>query len=107
MRDVAPHFTCLGYRLSSKGTPLYYFTVAGEPRCYRASELASLAVLLDLVPDVDHWRALFPGGSARLGVDVPRAGSYFHALALRVGPYAILPESPTVEAVSAGRPSLS
>lgn len=84
---LAPHFRPLGIHRTKIGYPIYYLEVHGQPRAFRAGELHGLPFLLMLVPDVDHWRALFPRGRGGRRVDTAKACAYFMTACEQAGSY--------------------
>ena len=56
MQD-APLFEALGHFTAPGGSTRYFLKVGGEVRAFRGWQLANLGCLLEIVPDVDHWRS--------------------------------------------------
>lgn len=85
----APIYEPLGYEVPRCGQALYYFRIAGMVRCYRAWELQSLPFLIEMHPDISHWREMFPG-IRRGRVDTLQAAAHFTRLCMDRGLYAPL-----------------
>lgn len=82
----SPIFTLLGYYRSRGGLPRFYASVREEVRCYRPWELASMAFMLDLYPDHEHWRSLFPKRDSQR-VNLHAAREWFTRAFMEAGPY--------------------
>ncbi len=83
---IAPLFECLGHYRVRGGMPRYVLRVRGEVRVFRAIEMHGLAFLLDLYPDHEHWRRLFPLSGSRK-VDTKAALSWFIRECAAAGEY--------------------
>lgn len=84
--DSLPLFEVLGYSVPKHGTCYYHFRVGGRVRSFTGPEMHSVAFLLDLYPDADHWRDAFPGVT-RTRVDALKAAAHFRRLCKAAGEY--------------------
>ena len=79
-------FTILGTCRANGGLPRYYIQVGDEVRFYRGWEVGSVAFLIDLLNDHEHWRRMYPRfGGYR--IDVRRSREAFIAMFEEAGPY--------------------
>lgn len=66
----------------------YYFrTEAGGVMWFTSQHLCKLGGALDIVPDVEHWRRLYPLDSRAIAVDWVAAGAYLMRVAQEAGRY--------------------
>lgn len=93
MRDIPPQspqntplFTPLGVYRAHGGLPRYYIAVNGELRVYRAWELRCVPFLLDIYPDHNHWRELFPKPPGKR-IDTQSSGEWFVRACEAAGQY--------------------
>lgn len=73
---VSPLFRVVGFYRAHCGVPRYFFQVKGQLRSYRAWELGNVPFLLDLHPDYEHWRSMFPRAYGRR-IDTHAAHQWF------------------------------
>lgn len=81
----SPIFRPLGTFTSNHGLPRYYIEVRGSVRVYRAMEMHGMSFLLDLHPDADHWRSLFPTRGHK--IDTKAALAWFIGACQSAGEY--------------------
>lgn len=82
----APLFTPLGYTVPLRGPLHFHFLIDGRLRTYATPDMQSVSFLLDLHPDIEHWRALFPG-DRRTRIDVGAACAHFARECRALGEY--------------------
>lgn len=58
--DAKPLFRPLGFYTSPGCYTRYYLEIHGEVRAFRPSDLISTGLLLEIHPDAEHWRSLYP-----------------------------------------------
>lgn len=94
---IAPLWRALGYQLLPQGRR-YFLLVNGQVRRYRACQMYGLNFLLDIYPDREHWRRMFPYGVGRR-VDTGEALRFFARACDEAGEYkpAAPTESPAAE----------
>lgn len=72
---VAPIWRALGYQHTKHGKR-YWLTIGTRTRAYRAGEMYGLSFLVDVYPDPEHWRRIFPYGEGRR-INTGAALAYF------------------------------
>lgn len=66
----------------------YYRTAAAGVMWFNSGQLCRVGGAMDLIPDVEHWRTLYPMDGTRGGtVDWLKAGGALIKLAQDAGPY--------------------
>jgi hypothetical protein len=83
---IQPLYRPVGYRRTVGGYMRYFIELRGEVREYRPLEMHGLAFLLEMYPDIGHWRMLFPR-RGRMGVDTKEALAWFCRECQRAGLY--------------------
>lgn len=83
-------YRALGVYSPPRGDRSYVYAVPGEIRAYRVNELGGVQFLLDVWPDPDHWRALYPKGRDK--IDGLRARAAIMRECVEAGPYVPPPE---------------
>lgn len=64
-------YRALGVYAAPGAEPRYVVATPGMLRAYRPADIGGVSALLDLWPDADHWRRLYPKGAH--GIDAYRA----------------------------------
>lgn len=92
-------FTPLGHHRGR-----FYFRSADAVMWWSPGDLCRVGPALVLVPDIQHWRAMYPRGGKAEAVDWEAAGAGLLRMAKDAGPYTPAPgEGPA----PVGRPRLS
>lgn len=64
----------------------YHIRVRGEDRVFRPTEAWGLGFLMELNPDAEHWRRMFPTVLQGRKIDVSTACAAVRRLCLAAGP---------------------
>lgn len=78
-------YRALGYYTAPGADPRYILAVPNGLRAYRGPDIGGVSALLDLWPDADHWRRLYPKGAH--GIDAYRARAAIMRECQEAGPY--------------------
>lgn len=85
MAEATPLYEAIGFYTPKRGPSVYYLRIRGHVRGFRTSDISNAGFLLEILPDLEHWRSAFPARYHN-GIDTGAVCAHFMALCYAVGP---------------------